>query len=739
MKVSGLIRGGILTVLLAVFIPVYARAYSQPICDDYALLSALCSQDNYVDSIGFQLDSAEMTVDGRYIPIDPEQNGVTPEVINGRTMLPARALVEALNGSIRYENGCVTIEADDGTQIELVIGASVMYVDGAAVDLDAAAQIFHGRTYLPVRSISESLSCEVDWNSSSRQVTITQPCQTRRLVVRHQGRLPETFPTHTMNFSSGLRILAYDTVEETRQALLTLEHAGICVYPDVPVEIEPQEFSGGGWEDELCGMSWFAQKAGNRPITVAVIDSGINSALPVFDGRLEEGFDFVLGKAGVSEDAMNHGTPVSSLIAQYTPDNVRILPIRVFKNSQEIPYLSTLVAAVSYAQQSGADLVNMSLSMLKNDATAMFTEQVQKMIDNGICVVCSAGNHKYENDVKDSSRLTPAGIEDAIVVAATNKYNRPAFFSNYGHSVDLAAPGEGVTSIGRGGRTEIKNGTSFAAPLVTSACAVLLTCQDYLPAELEQIIHSSTVPFPNSNEQHYGVGILNLYTQEEEEPEEPQMPQEPELIAYRYGYQALRIAVGNRCFLDIFEVYSDGSTREITAAGSLYSTNPEIISIEPDGAVRAVKAGTALVSLSGLPNGISIPEPVVVEVVEPSITLSCRPVVQQPHTRIEDMSLVDGWLELKLSVDTSEMQDMNLARLVGLSWEGDRPVWDDWNSIYSWGQREATGTKTVKMALGDIPPSGIVDFMIGLFYTDFYSGGAMVPEYIIQVDLSNCV
>lgn len=631
--------------LLAAMIPVGGSASAAQRPDSYAELVRLCAQDDYVGSVQFRLGSTEMVVDGTSVPIDADQEGVVPLVSQGRTMLPARALVEALNGSIDYQEGQVTITAEDGVQIQLAGGDDVMWVDGRAVQLDSAPMYAQNRTFLPVRAISESLGCDVEWEQDTQTVTVTQPCQSCRLVIQTDNLQAIPAYQELLVFGDGLYVACYATVAETEQALEQLTRAGVPAWPDAPVDVEAQG-EAAGWEDARCGLSDFARlQSGSRSVTVAVIDSGIDASLPLFQGRLVQGFDFVEGEAGVPVDRYGHGTFVSGLIAQYTPAQVQLLPIRIFDESGLCPvYLSILAAALRYAQMSGADVVNMSLSMYRTPA---LEQLVQGLIEQGVSVVCSAGN-----EGRDTAQYTPAGVRDAIVVAATDSSDRPASFSNHGATVDLAAPGQAITSVGTGGQTRTMSGTSFSAPLVTAAGAVLLTRQDYTPAALEQALVSMTSPF-SGEASGYGCGILSLCAQAEEPVHTPvpittvqPTPQpittvqptpavptlepvpappvptlapvpvpEPErcVIAYEFNTGDLTLEPSEGAVLQVHALYSDGSIEDVTSQCGLYSTDPQVVSVQ-EGRIIAVGEGSALISISAVPNGVALPAPLRVEV-----------------------------------------------------------------------------------------------------------------------------
>lgn len=98
---------------------------------------------------------------------------VLPTITDGRTLVPLRAIFEALGAKVEWNGETQTITAtkDDKTVV-LTIGSNEMTVDGETKTLDVSAQIIDGRTLVPVRAISEAFGCSVDWNDAERTVII---------------------------------------------------------------------------------------------------------------------------------------------------------------------------------------------------------------------------------------------------------------------------------------------------------------------------------------------------------------------------------------------------------------------------------------------------------------------------------------------------------------------------------------------------------------------------------------
>lgn len=97
-----------------------------------------------------------------------------PIMVQGRTMLPLRAIFEALGAKILWNQKTQTATAiKDDTTIVLKIGSKVATINNEAVTLDVPGQNLKGRTMVPVRFVGEALGQEVGWNSKTQTVTIT--------------------------------------------------------------------------------------------------------------------------------------------------------------------------------------------------------------------------------------------------------------------------------------------------------------------------------------------------------------------------------------------------------------------------------------------------------------------------------------------------------------------------------------------------------------------------------------
>lgn len=124
-------------------------------------LLILLGSVSFAEPIKVNLDGKQLSM-----PIDP----VSQE---GRTLVPLRAIFEALNATVDWDNDTRTVTATQGDKIiVLQIDNKVATANSKEIILDVPGQLINGSTFVPVRFIAESLGANVDWDNSSRTVII---------------------------------------------------------------------------------------------------------------------------------------------------------------------------------------------------------------------------------------------------------------------------------------------------------------------------------------------------------------------------------------------------------------------------------------------------------------------------------------------------------------------------------------------------------------------------------------
>lgn len=110
-------------------------------------------------------------IDGLNLDMD-----VPPIIQNDRTLVPFRAIAEAINITVNWDNQTRTVNASNGkTTVRLQINNRTAYINNTPVTLDAPPQIVGDRTLIPLRFFSEAFDCKVDWDNTLKRVSITSP------------------------------------------------------------------------------------------------------------------------------------------------------------------------------------------------------------------------------------------------------------------------------------------------------------------------------------------------------------------------------------------------------------------------------------------------------------------------------------------------------------------------------------------------------------------------------------
>lgn len=310
------------------------------------------------------------------------------------------------------------------------------------------------------------------------------------------------------------------------------------------------------------------ETTGDAAVIVAVIDTGVVLAHPDLQGQLVDGYDMIsypeisLDGDGIDNDPNDpgdkampdgsssfHGTHVSGTVAAKSNNgegvagvawNVKIMPVRVlgygggtdYDIVQGIRYAAGLSNDSGTVPAKAADVINMSLggegySQAEQDAITAARQA-------GVIVVVAAGN-----DNVDAGNYTPAGLNGVITVSAVDFAAEKAPYSNYGSTVEVAAPGgdttvdlnqdgyvDGVLSTSAtdaGGFSYVfLQGTSMASPHMAGVVALMKSVDpDLTPADVDLLLaknHPSTARSITidkgsaGKDPIYGYGLIDAYS-----------------------------------------------------------------------------------------------------------------------------------------------------------------------------------------------------------------------------------
>lgn len=215
------------------------------------------------------------------------------------------------------------------------------------------------------------------------------------------------------------------------------------------------------WGIEATGLNTASNIANTKTlneVTVAILDTGCNIELleQNYPNKLKGYYD--VNENETFTDEVGHGTHIAGTIAEATPNNVKIYPIKV--SSSTTIFDSDIIFAINYIVENDlADVINMSFSGYYYNAS-MYTAISAATSENIICVA-AAGNDSV------STNTYPACYDNTISISACDENLEFASYSNFNNAVDFVAPGTNILSI-----NGTASGTSMATPHMASAVAI---------------------------------------------------------------------------------------------------------------------------------------------------------------------------------------------------------------------------------------------------------------------------
>ncbi len=308
--------------------------------------------------------------------------------------------------------------------------------------------------------------------------------------------------------------------------------------------------SGGTVDADVDAPEAWDLHTGSADVVVAVIDTGIDYDHPdladnmwtnlgecpggvcTANGIDDDGNGHVDDFHGIDTafndsdpfDGQGHGTHVAGTIGAVGNNGIGVAGINwdvqlmalKFLNDSGSGATSDAVEALDYMVRMRRDydvnVVASNNSWSGGGYSQALVDAIQAGVDEGILFVAAAGNDGQNNDAVPSYPSS-YGLEGIISVAATDRFDQLAYFSNYGaQHVDLSAPGVSILSTTPGGNYSTLNGTSMATPHVTGAVALLASAAPGAGVmELKDAILNSVEPLPALQGKTLTEGRLNVF------------------------------------------------------------------------------------------------------------------------------------------------------------------------------------------------------------------------------------
>jgi subtilisin family serine protease len=321
-------------------------------------------------------------------------------------------------------------------------------------------------------------------------------------------------------------------------------HTPFAAPAAVPVAVD----LGAAWSprDMVQGREALAYETGDPSVVTAIVDTGVSADHRETNGRFRGGYDTVqlapndfaqgmalLGAPGridtrPVDEYVGHGMACAGIIGargeRIPPGlggNCWLLPVRVL-GAARLPGKTQAVGlgaiadidlGVKMAIDLGARVLNMSFGTPDDAVEAGLPKPhgdvIRYAAARGCILVAASGNSGKEE------QYWPAAFDEVIAVGAVDNDRRPSRFTSRGKHVALCAPGERIATCALEGAYQLATGTSFAAPFVAAAAALLLSraSRRSFPLDGEiakQVLIASATPWTR-DEGGCGSGILNVY------------------------------------------------------------------------------------------------------------------------------------------------------------------------------------------------------------------------------------
>ena len=260
--------------------------------------------------------------------------------------------------------------------------------------------------------------------------------------------------------------------------------------------------NGGKQGADISAMRAWAVTTGSQKVVVAVLDSGVDythtdlatniwvrpaNVQPYDDADLGTIQDLhgynALGNDSDPMDDNGHGTHCAGIIGAEGGNDIgitgvnwkiEIMPLK-FMNAGGFGTTKDAIEAINYVidrKQKGVNVRIISASWGSTQKSRALEAVIRKAYDEGILFVAASGNASTNND---RSPHYPSSYNNVVSVAALDRNDRLASFSNYGvKSVQIAAPGKDILSTWPGDAYEEHSGTSMATPVVAGVAALIV-------------------------------------------------------------------------------------------------------------------------------------------------------------------------------------------------------------------------------------------------------------------------
>ena len=275
------------------------------------------------------------------------------------------------------------------------------------------------------------------------------------------------------------------------------------------------------WGIEAMALDYAIDSADTsnlNSVGVAVIDTGCNTSLfnKYYYGRMSGFYDVLNDSTTSIYDTSGHGTHVSGTVAEGTPSNVKIFPVKVSEDGNM--FMTDIIAGINYVvYYETASVINMSFGGYEYNYA--LDETIDAANEKNVICVAAAGNDNV------NYAHYPSAQDNTISIASVDSSLNKSGFSNYGSTITFTAPGTAIKSImykdtdsakkhgnQDGDDHETISGTSMATPHAAAAVAILKSYNKDLNQEkVISKLQETAIDLGDAGwDEYYGYGFISF-------------------------------------------------------------------------------------------------------------------------------------------------------------------------------------------------------------------------------------
>lgn len=339
------------------------------------------------------------------------------------------------------------------------------------------------------------------------------------IVISENGIKNNYGATNIVKAPNNQYFLQYKTKKDRKEALkklksdnryVSVEENEIITFTEETSISDNDSFSQyNSWGIEAMGLDYAIEESNKLDlpeVTVAIIDTGLDVDLfnKNYPNKLAGTYNSTNASSNISDvdDTFGHGTHIAGTIAEGTPNNVNVLPIK--GGSSSVNSITAINALNYISYNENADVVNMSFGA-NIDLGTSFYQAVESAKQKNIISVAAAGNNN------NSKSHYPSSYDNTISIGAVDLKKEKAVFSNYGTDIDFVAPGVDIKSINK-----TASGTSVASPHVVCTVAIIKGFNKSIDFnDTKDVLKTTTEDLGDYGwDPYYGNGFINFKNKE---------------------------------------------------------------------------------------------------------------------------------------------------------------------------------------------------------------------------------